>query len=110
MNKFSKKGFGSQAAPNDLVLPIDYNKSHWTIRKQAREQYCREQMWKCYHCGEDLHSNPRKDIMDKSINMKLFPKGMFNHPIHLHHDHRTGMTIGAVHSKCNAVLWQYHGE
>jgi hypothetical protein len=28
----------------------------------------------------------------------------------LHHCHQTGLTIGAVHAKCNAVLWQYHGE
>lgn len=32
------------------------------------------------------------------------------YPVHLHHDHKTGLTIGAVHAKCNAVLWQYYGE
>ncbi|AGI61771.1 hypothetical protein VCO139_0016 [Vibrio phage VCO139] len=42
--------------------------------------------------------------------MKLFPKNMFQYPIHLHHDHNTGMTIGAVHARCNAVLWEYYGE
>ena len=93
-----------------LSLPIDYTKSHWSVRKQAREQYCEEQEWKCYHCGANLKGSPSKEVMSKTINKKLFPKGMFDHPIHLHHDHKTGMTIGAVHSVCNAVLWQYYGE
>ena len=107
MMKFENKGF---SANKSLVLPINYNKAHWTVRKQAREQYCMEQMWKCCHCGGDLHFNPPKEIMDKPINLKLFPKSMFDYPIHLHHDHKTGMTIGAVHARCNAVLWQYYGE
>lgn len=45
-----------------------------------------------------------------TVNMKLFPPNFFKHPVHLHHDHQTGMTIGAVHNHCNAVLWQYYGE
>ncbi|AUR86309.1 hypothetical protein NVP1084O_102 [Vibrio phage 1.084.O._10N.261.49.F5] len=93
-----------------MKLPINYKESHWAVRKQAREQYCIIQMWKCCHCKEDLMFNPPKHIMDKPLNMKLFPKGMLDHPIHLHHCHKTGMTIGAVHAKCNAVLWQYYGE
>jgi hypothetical protein len=31
-------------------------------------------------------------------------------PIHLQHDHDTGLTEGAVHAYCNAVLWQYEGR
>jgi hypothetical protein len=49
-------------------------------------------------------------VMSKKINVDLFPPNFFKWPVHLHHDHRTGMTIGAVHCRCNAVLWQYHGE
>ncbi len=93
-----------------LKLPINYEKSDWRKRKQAREQYCKEQGWLCYHCGESLFDDPSKEVMKKVINVKLFPPSMFDHPIHLHHNHRTGMTIGAVHAKCNAVLWQYYGK
>ena len=39
----------------------------------------------------------------------IFPENFFDHSIHLHHDHDTGMTIGAVHAHCNAVLWEYEG-
>ena len=109
--KFSNKGFTpSCQSEKTLTLPINYDKSHWSVRKKAREQYCMQQMWKCWHCGEDLHFNPPKSVMEKPINMKLFPKGMLDNPIHLHHDHKTGMTIGAVHARCNCVLWQYYGE
>jgi hypothetical protein len=57
-----------------------------------------------------LASRPSNDMLKLEINRKLFPEGFFRWPIHLHHDHTSGMTIGAVHNTCNAVLWQYHGE
>lgn len=93
-----------------LNLPINYRKSHWSVRKKAREQYVVEQGGLCCHCGQPLDGKPREDIDGKWINVKLFPKTMFKYPVHLHHCHKTDMTIGAVHAKCNAVLWQYHWE
>jgi len=36
-----------------------------------------------------------------------YPSGFFDHPIHLHHDHDTGMTVGAIHAYCNAVSFDY---
>ena len=93
-----------------MQLPINYDEAHWTVRKNARNQYIKEQNNKCWCCGEPLDSVPSKKILSKPINIKLFPKGMFDYPIHLHHDRKTGLTIGAVHSRCNAYLWQYKGE
>jgi hypothetical protein len=46
--------------------------------------------------------------MGKKISQ--FIKQILEDSVHLHHSHETGMTIGAVHARCNAVLWQYHGE
>jgi hypothetical protein len=102
--------FTFKPATNKLDLPIDYNSADWVRRKLAREQYCIDQNWKCHHCGCDLKGDPPDDIINKRVDIKLFPKTMFKYPIHLHHCHKTGMTIGAVHAKCNAVLWQYYGE
>jgi len=48
--------------------------------------------------------------LEKRIDWDLFPPGFLKNPVHLHHNHDTGMTIGAVHAYCNAVLWQYYGE
>ena len=93
-----------------MKLPIDYENSHWSIRRQAREQYVKNQEGKCYHCGNPLDGPPSKEILSKKINPRLFPKNFFKYPVHLHHCHNTGMSIGAVHNKCNAVLWQFYGE
>lgn len=93
-----------------MDLPINYHEAHWTVRKQAREQYIREQDGKCYHCNAPLNEEPPKEITKLPINWDLFPPNFLQYPVHLHHSHDTGLTIGAVHNYCNAVLWQYHGE
>lgn len=93
-----------------MKLPINYNLCHWTTIKRAREEYVKIQNGKCYYCGNLLCDQPEKSVLNKCINKELFPENFFKWPTHLHHCHKTGMTIGAVHSYCNAVLWQYHGE
>lgn len=72
--------------------------------------YIAKQGNKCYHCDSSLDESPPRNITKLQINKRLFPGGFFKHPIHLHHCHTSGMTLGAVHAVCNAVLWQYHGE
>jgi hypothetical protein len=91
-------------------LPVNYNKLHYAERRLVRLQYIEIQAGKCYYCGEDLNKPAPKRITDKSINWKLFPANFLQYPIHLQHDHKTGMTEGAVHNYCNAVMWQYDGR
>jgi len=79
-------------------------------RRLVREEYIRVQEGLCYHCKEPLNGEASEDVMSKQINENLFPPRFLDWPVHLHHSHVTGMTIGAVHARCNAVLWQYHGE
>lgn len=93
-----------------MDLPTNYNDLHYTEKRKVREEYVRRQNNKCYYCGALLTGPPKKEIKRKAVNKLLFPKGFFNWPIHLHHDHVTGMTKGAVHCYCNAVMWQYDGE
>ena len=95
---------------NNYKLPVNYTKLSPYARRKVREQYMREQKGKCAHCGNFLSAQPTKEIREKSINESLFPRGFFDYPVHLHHNHKTGMTIGTIHAKCNAVLWQYHKE
>ena len=90
-----------------MKLPVNYDNLHYTERRAVREEYIRVQDGRCYHCTLSLAEAPN---MSLPIKWKLFPKGFLDHPIHLHHSHATGMTLGAVHAYCNAVLWQYHGE
>jgi len=93
-----------------MELPVNYNDTHYTIRKLVREEYTKRQNGLCWYCKNPLNGNPTNEVMKKHVNKKLFPQGFFRWPVHLHHCHDTGMTIGSVHSRCNAVLWQYHGE
>jgi hypothetical protein len=91
-------------------LPVNYETLHHTKRKLVREEYARRQNGLCHYCGASLSGEPAATVLSQRVNESFFPPGFFSRPIHLHHDHSTGMTIGAVHARCNAVLWQYHGE
>lgn len=90
-------------------LPVNYDKLHWTERREVRDQYVAEQEGKCYYCKCPLNRRP-PECVKRPIDWGLFPANFLRYPVHLHHCHDTGMTIGAVHAYCNAVLWQYHGE
>jgi hypothetical protein len=93
-----------------MKLPQNYNKLSPAERRTVRLEYVNKQNGLCHHCKKPLCENPSSEVMDKRIKKELFPENFFKYPVHLHHCHKTGFTIGAVHSRCNAVLWQYHGE
>ena len=99
-----------QMPKETIKLPVNHEKLSITERKQVREEYILRQKGLCYFCKNSLYEKPTSDILSKRIDITLFPKNFFIWPIHLHHSHSTGMTLGAVHSHCNAVLWQYYGE
>ena len=91
-------------------LPVDYTKLHYTERKAVRLQYIDKQKGLCYYCGHSLNEEAPKNMKSKDINWNLFPKNFLQYPIHLQHNHKTGMTEGAVHNYCNAIMWQYNGR
>jgi len=93
-----------------MELPVNYEKTHYTRRKLIREEYARRQDGLCCYCKAPLDGRASKVVRGKSVNRKLAPKNFFKWPVHLQHCHNTGMTIGAVHAYCNAVLWQYEGK
>jgi hypothetical protein len=93
-----------------MKLPVNYNELHFTERKKVREEYCRLQKGLCCYCNEPLDGEPAKSVKEKPVTKRYFPENFFKWPVHLHHSHSTGMTIGAVHCHCNAVSWEYDGE
>lgn len=93
-----------------MNLPVNYNELHYKKRRLVREEYIKRQDGLCYHCYRPLTGKANIEVLTMNINEELFPPNFFKYPVHLHHDHNTGMTIGAVHAYCNAVLWQYYGE
>lgn len=93
-----------------MKLPIKYNELDYKEKQKVRQAYIELQKGLCYHCREPLVEEPNETVRNLKINVKLFPENFFKYPVHLHHSHETGLTIGAVHCKCNSVLWQYLGE
>ena len=93
-----------------ITLPTNYKKLAIYEVKQVRNEYIKLQNGLCYYCKKPLTDIVNYNTTGKKITIKLFPKNFFKYPIHLHHDHNTDMTIGAVHNYCNAILWEYHGE
>lgn len=92
------------------ITPQRYDLMSSTSKRILRLEYIKEQKNKCQFCGESLDGLPSKLVRDTKINQRLFPLGFFEYPIHLHHDHNTHLTIGAVHSRCNAFLFEHLGE
>jgi hypothetical protein len=86
-----------------------YRKLSQPEKKKLRESYVKEQKGLCYHCKEPLSGPPSPRVLATSYDPKQFPKGFLDFPVHLHHNHKTGLTIGAVHARCNAYLWLYKG-
>lgn len=93
-----------------MKLPAAYDKLSPDEKSSIAKEYTIAQEGLCCHCGEFLDDPPRGDVQEKPVNAKLFPPDFFVWPVHLHHNHETGMTIGVVHAYCNAVLWQFHGK
>lgn len=90
-------------------LPINYRKLTQSQRRDVRLQYIELQNNKCFYCGESLSQSCSQEVFCKPIDLKRFPPNFLAHPIHLQHCHKTGLTEGAVHAYCNAVMWQYEG-
>lgn len=93
-----------------IQIPAQYESLTPAERRAVRVQYIADQGGNCMFCGESLSALAPERIRSKKINWRLFPPNFLKHPIHLQHNHKTGMTEGAVHSYCNAVMWQYYGR
>jgi len=88
-------------------LPVDYTKLNYKEKKEIILQYIEQQNNLCYYCKHSLDKEAPEYIKNKKINWNLFPKNFLDYPIHLQHNHDTGMTEGVVHNYCNAVMWEY---
>jgi hypothetical protein len=98
---------------NNTTLPVKYSKLSPSEKRIVREKYIKEQGGRCYHCQGKLEADPPSRVTQYPINWWRFPggrEGFLRYPVHLHHDHNTDLTIGAVHAACNAYLFDYLGE
>jgi hypothetical protein len=92
------------------LKPELYHKLSRLERREKRLAYIKDQGGKCWYCEWPLEG-PSKYAGSK-VNWWRFPGGkdFLKYPVHLHHDHTTGFTIGAVHAYCNAVSFDYDEE
>jgi hypothetical protein len=93
----------------EYTLPVDYTKLQVHERRLVREQYIKLQKGLCRYCHAPLSAEPPAHIKKLHVNWSMFPPHFLKYPVHLHHHHDTGLTIGAVHALCNAVAWCYEG-
>jgi hypothetical protein len=95
-----------------MAIPLPANYETLTIeqRREVRNAYITLQGGLCHYCKAPLSGPPPEEVRKKRINRSLFPPTFFVYPVHLHHHHETGQTIGAVHNYCNAVLFCHHDE
>jgi hypothetical protein len=91
-------------------LPVNYDELKPHQRRAVRKQYMLEQKLLCQYCGMPLNEEPVNYVNAADIFWDIFPPNFRESPIHLHHSHDSGMTIGAVHMRCNAYLWIYKRE
>ncbi len=92
------------------MKPQRYSQLSQPQRAQLRQQYIEHQRGNCYYCKQPLAGRPIARVETAEINWNLFPPLFKHSPVHLHHDHGTDLTIGAVHMRCNAYMWCYLGE
>jgi hypothetical protein len=98
------------AKHHSRIPPEDYTLLDPSERRRLRQAYVEEQKGLCFYCKAPLNEEPAQAIKDKPVPKERFPVGFFDWPVHLHHCHKTGMTEGAVHNYCNAVLWIYENR
>ena len=90
-----------------IELPTAYDELTRTERRDVRERYMAQQGGLCWYCQGSLKEKSIPESKGKPVNKWRFPDGFFDYPVHLHHDHDDGLTIGAVHAYCNAVSFDY---
>ena len=113
---------GPGAMPTYHDLPINYTTSNSYTRRKVRLQYIALQRNKCCYCGHPFSNEQPTDMVDrirpyyKALLAVAFQpldspiERLFTHPIHLHHSHSNGETIGAVHAVCNYILLAEHNQ
>lgn len=94
----------------EVKLPVLYDRLSISKKHLVKEAYIEEQGGLCYYCRAPLDGEPDPDTLRFPLSKGAFPPNFFKYPVHLHHCHKTGLTLGVVHAYCNGVLWQYHGE
>ena len=90
-----------------MKLPRYYDAMTTDERREAREEYAHRQDGACWFCGHPLAEKSPLELKRVDVNWFRFPSKFLAYQVHLQHDHKTGLTEGAIHAYCNAVSFDY---
>lgn len=103
-----------------LPMPYDELRRNWRKKRFVRDAYRAFQDDACCICGGLLApygDAPKKTRENLEILEAVIGKGeainlskLQRWPTHLHHNHETGLTVGAAHGACNIWLWISEGK
>jgi len=81
-------------------------------RRKLRDEYIECSRGRCAYCEEMLDDEPHAFVRQSADqiewdNLPGSKEGFLKDPVHLHHDHETGLTLAAIHALCNAHSWHF---
>lgn len=94
-------------------FPQRYRDLNISQKQELRDQYVDYFRGRCVYCDRQLDDEPHKFVCQSAdeIEWDALPggkEGFLKNPVHLHHDHETGLTLGPVHAQCNAHSWHFY--
>ena len=88
----------------NLELPTKYSSLSGERLSAVKEAYICLQRERCWLCGNNLYELS-KYLVDNPKLMPLCGNELAErYPLHLHHDHDTGLTLGVTHAECNIII------
>ena len=82
-------------------------------RRKLRDEYVEYFGGRCLYCDGHLDDEPHEFVRQSADeiewdNLPESKEGFLKNPVHLHHDHETGLTLGPIHALCNAHSWHFY--
>ncbi len=94
-------------------FPQRYRDLNSNQRRKLRDEYIEYFNGRCMYCDELLDDEPHEFVRQSADQIDWDDlaggkEGFLKNPVHLHHDHQTGLTLAAIHAMCNAHSWHFH--
>ena len=94
-------------------FPQRYRDLNTNQRRKLLDEYVEHFRGRCLYCHLKLDGKPSRIVRDSADeiewdNLPGGKEGFLKNPVHLHHDHETGLTLAPIHALCNAHSWEFY--
>lgn len=94
-------------------FPQRYRDLNANQHRKLRDEYVEYFRGRCLYCDGQLDDEPHEFVRQSADeiewdNLPGSKEGFLKNPVHLHHDHETGLTLGPIHALCNAHSWHFY--